>query len=421
MRRPSKVTSKKLSGDSLRLVSLAQSLVQAGSRLEERDWERRIDMLAERLLKNDRQAALDAALDHLFKSAPEAYDILVESIETVSISCVIEHDEHRFDAMLVAVPILAWTRFSIASGPISADTVLTLSAHLYGHVLASDTRIAMLPYLFAIDQLPRTHSDVFALTRHMANAALTERPMHSLTAPPQTAPFLADIRYLLAAIVAPSGGPLFRWQMPEAQLDGINERQQTLSQWRMQAMPTIEKMLPGCGIELLLPEAYYAACREADKRIRPASIHASVHYLTHTLNVAAEGLSVIVGGFAEELTNGRIDEYRISFTLYRQPEVLYGVVWPLYEDEEAEDEPRGTLVIQPTGQERPMEAPPSSPLEEIYALLRQSGVTDIRFHNEVFLIESCEDCGAPLYCDQDAELTHAEMPDDIAPTTEHFH
>lgn len=421
MRRSPKDLSQKLSADSQRLVSLAQALALASSRLEEKSWERQLDMLIEKLLKTDRQATVDAALDHLFKTGPGAYDVLMESAEAVSESCLIEQDDQSFDALLIAVPILAWTRFSIASGSISADTLLTLSAHLYGHVLAADTKIAMIPNLFAIDQLPRTHAETFTLTRRVAHAALTGNPLHPLSNAPETAPFLADTRYLLAAVVAPSGAPLFRWQMPEARIDVVSERQQALSQWRAQAMPTIEKMLPGCGIELLLPEAYYVASREADKQIRPASIRAAVHYLTHTLGVAPDGLSAIIGGFAEELIEGRIDEYRIGFTLHQQPDVVYGVVWPLYGDEDTTVDPRSILALTPVNAGPGMQANDANSLQAIVSLLAQCGVTDVKVHDEQFPMESCDDCGAPLYCDRDAELVHPEMPEDAPHTTERFH
>lgn len=422
MRRPSKGLTQKLAGDSQRLVSLAQALTQASSRLEERNWECHLDTLIEKLLKNDRQVAIDAALDHLFRVEPDAYDALMESIETGSASCVIEHDGARFDALLVAVPILAWTRFSIASGPISSDTLLTLSAHLYGHVLAAGVKVAMSPNLFAIDQLPHTHADAFQLTHRLAQAALTGSAMRPLVNPPETAPFLADTRYLLATIVAPAGTPLFCWQISDMQTpDVIEERQQALSQWRAQAMPTIEKIIPGCGVELLLPEAYYVACREADKQIRPASIRAAVHYLVHTLAVTPGELSAIVGGFVEESGDGRIDEYRIGFTLRQQADVVYGVVWPLYGEELAEDDLRDDPVTRPVIAGASAQSSFANPLQEILGLLKQCGIDDVVVHDALFPMEACEDCGAPFYSDRHAELVHAEMPVDAPQTTEHFH
>ena len=77
--------------------------------------------------------------------------------------------------------------------------------------------------------------------------------------------------------------------------------------------------LPGCGIELLLPGAYYVACREADKAIRPISLRAAVNYLTTALAVEPGQLEVVIAGFGDEANGMRIDELRISFGLGRNP------------------------------------------------------------------------------------------------------
>jgi len=413
MRRPSKRSSRKLSADSQRLVAYAQAVMDAASRIEERAWESELDRLLTRLLRTGHQDVVDAALDHAFNTAGGAYDALMESVEAVSESTCVEHEGQRYDALLVAAPILAWTRFSIASGSISQDSVITLAAHLNAHLLAPDVRLAMAPTLYAIDQLPRTHAETFALTTQMAMAALKGTPLKPLANPPETAPFLADTRYLLATLVVPQGAPLFRWQSE----GNPQERDLALAQWQAQAAPNISRLLPGCGIELLLPEAYYVACREADKRIRPASIRAAVHYLTHTLNVEASGLQAIVGGFGDDLGDNRIDEYRVSFTLHRKSEVVYGLVWPLYGQEDGEP----AEGILPPGLAGAASAEQRTPLEEILALLRECGVTHVKHHRGCFPMEICDDCGAPLYLDPEAELVHAEMPEDTPAPTTHFH
>lgn len=420
MRRSSKNSPPKLGAESHRLTTVAQSILQASSRLEERACERHLDAMIQKILSSHHQDAIDAALDNLFKIEPAAYDALMESVESVSASCTVEHDGSQYDALLIAVPILAWTRFSIPSGPISADMLTTLSAHLYAHVLATDTKLAMMPTLFAIDQLPRTHAETFTLTRHMAQAALTGAPLRTPSNPPETAPFLADTRYLLAVVAAPAGAPLFHWQMPKNQFN-LMSRQEAFENWSAQAKPNIERLLPGCGIELLLPEAYYVACREADKQIRPASIRAAVHYLTHTLKVESNELSAIIGNFGDDSSDGRIDEYRIGFTLRQNPEVVYGIVWPLYGQEDAEVEPGDGAIDHLLYAGPSLEINRPTPIEQILALLRECGITDIKHHAEQFPMESCEDCGAPFYCDIDAELVHAEMPEDVPPTAEHFH
>ncbi|MGZ3158371.1 MAG: DUF2863 family protein, partial [Burkholderiaceae bacterium] len=202
MRRPAKRASHKLSADSQRLVTYAQAIAQASSRLEERGWERDLDTLLQKLLKHENQETIDTALDHLFKMDPMSYDVLMESIEAASESGVIEHSGTQYDALLIAAPILGWTRFTIASGPIAPDMLITLSAHLNAHLLAPGVLLAMAPTLYAIDQLPRTYAETYALTQRMGQAALTGSMLRPAANAPETAPFLADTRYLLAAIVA---------------------------------------------------------------------------------------------------------------------------------------------------------------------------------------------------------------------------
>jgi hypothetical protein len=214
-----------------------------------------------------------------------------------------------------------------------------------------------------------------------------------------------------------SGEPVFAWQDSTAP-DG---REQSLNQWRTQATPNIARLLQGCGVELLLPDAYHVACREADKQIRPISIKAAVNYLTNALGTGADMLHASVGGFGADPTEGRVDEYRIGFLVRNTPDVVYGVVWPLYGQED-EDEPLGMPLDPET---KALLAPSSdadlTPLEEIFALLRACGIVHIKHHKGCFSMESCEDCGAALFPDLSGELAHAEMPEDLPQTTGHFH
>ena len=149
------------------------------------------------------------------EAASESSSIMLETADGVS---------KPYDVLLVAAPILAWTRFAIASGPIPADILTTLSAHFSAHLLADGTQMAMSPTLFSIDQLPRSHVETWGKVHKLAQAALKGTVLKADTKVPETAPFLADTRYLMVAVVAPAGAPLFRWQMPSNQSNFANER-----------------------------------------------------------------------------------------------------------------------------------------------------------------------------------------------------
>jgi hypothetical protein len=419
MRRSSK-DSPKLSAESQRLVSLSHAIVQAASRVEERTWERNLDTQLQKLLKTNHQESIDAALNVLFKGDLAVYDVLMDSVEAVSEASTmteqLDTGEVTWQALLVAAPVLAWTRFAIASGTIPNDIANALTAHFSAHLLADGARAAIAPTLYSIDQLPRTHAETYALTHKLAQLAHKGASKGGNVKPaapgPDTSQFLADTRYLLVAVVAPQGAPLFRWQEAQHHINFEAEREAALEQWRAQAGPNIARLLPGCGVELLLPEAYYVACREADKLIRPVSIRAAVHYLTHTLGVEPNDLRAVVAGFGDEVNDSQVDEYRVGFTLRQSSDVVYGIVWPLYGQEDEE----GTPMEGPSGGGRP-----TAPLDEIVKHLNEVGITHVKRIGERYVAEYCDDCGAPLFADPSGELVHAEMPEDTPAGNEHFH
>lgn len=415
MRRSLKNSTRKFSADSQNLASLAQSLAQSGSRLERRHWESRLDQAFQKMLGSQQQQAIDSALDHLFHTDPTGYDVLLDGVETISSSCKLEHEGTSFEGMLLAIPVIAWTRFVIPSGQISGEHLQALFAHLHGHVLAKNVRAVLAPALFSIDQLPRSYCDTYMLTRRMIDAAIAGKDLQLPSELPETAPFLADTRYLLMAIVVESGQPLLRWEEEEASANAQLSRRNVLSQWQVQAGPNAQLMLPGCGIELLLPESYYVACREADKAVRPVSLRAAIHYLTNTLSAEASQLSVVIAAVGDQANGMRVDEYRISFSLGGNPDVYYGVVWPLYDEESADED------MLPELPRRPGFAAPLSPHQQIVIALREGGVTKIQNSDTVFSPEFCDDCGAPLFCDSAEEMVHAEMPEDAGQNSGHLH
>ncbi|MEA5098525.1 MAG: DUF2863 family protein [Burkholderiaceae bacterium] len=411
MRRPSKNSPPKLYPDSQRLIALARETVNAASRLEKRVWESSMDTVIQKLLNTRRQEALDAALDHLFKVEIDAYDALLQTIEAASESCTMEHEGVQYDVLLVAAPVLAWTRFAIPHGPIAAETHQALTTQMLAHVLAPEARLFIAPQLFAIDHLPYSHTQTAALTRHLGKVLFKGTAYLPLQTLQEIPPFLADTRYLLAAVAAPVGQPLFCWQDAQDPLVASDLRETALKAWQQQGGPNVARMLPGCGIELMLPESFFGACRKADLQIRPASIRAGVHYLTQTLNIEPSGLRAVVAPFGEMSSDAPVSEYRIGFATGDSNDIIYGVVWPLYGQEDAGDNEAGEMPdgIGAAGLSAGVR---QTAIEQIVALLEQHGVACDKRHSERFPLEYCDDCGAPLFADAAGELVHAEMPED---------
>jgi uncharacterized protein YuzB (UPF0349 family) len=385
----------RLTRDAERLIALANGLNASGSLTEDRFWEGEMSALAVKLLDNGNDAPIDGALDHLYQTNLGAYDTLIELVESESESVVTMQGDRAWQALLVAAPIVAWSKYAIPSGTIARPEAEALRVQLQAHVLAAGARVTLVPYLYSIDQLPRHFSELRRLTARLADGAITgEVPRLDLARLPETAHLLADTRFLVACAAVPRGTPLFRWQEDAS---GHAGRAGSLEQWIAQARPTLAKILPGCVFECLLPDAYYVNCRESDRRVRPFGIRAAASFLENALGVKAADLQAVVAGFGEE----RVDEYRVAFSLVGESEVAHGVVWPLYgrEDEGA----------------RP------GPLDEVMAQLAECGVTEVKKLAGTFTPEYCEDCGAPLFANGDGEIVHAELPEEADTHTAHFH
>lgn len=391
----------RLSRDAERLVAFAQSLSASGSRVEDDYWEELLARDVSRLLDNGADVAIDAALDHLDATLPAGYDALIDLAETQAEATEFEVEGALWQALLVAAPILAWSRYAVPSGPLKADAALALENQLRAHCATEQTRVALSPYLYSIDQLPRNFSDIHALTRSLAQRALgAEAKKTAAKRMPETAPLLADTRYLIAAFAAPKGAALFRWQEnPEARGTERREysREQALERWRSQGQPNVASVMPGCVLDLLIPDGYHVACRESDRAIRPYAIRAALAFLEGALDVKPAQMRAVIAAFG----NDSPEEYRVGFTMKHNPDVVHGVVWPLFGREEGPEV--------------------DGPEEQLAALLRECGIDDIVTLEQGFPLEFCEDCGAPLFADPVGDLVHAELPEEVEAPRAHLH
>lgn len=389
----------RLTRDAEKLISLSTGLVASGSRTEDRYWEAAIMALAEKMMTGGHDAAIESALDHTFKSNLAAHDVLIEYVESGAESASLEIDGAHWDVLLLAIPLVAWSKYSVPSGAIPKDAIGHIVPHLHGHVLDDHARLCMVPYLYSIDQMPRDFSSVHKMAQKLGEAAINgTEPKFDFSKMSETAPLLADTRFLLAAVAVPAGAAMFRWQDAESdsRADRVS-RADCLEKWIAQCRPNLARLLPGCAFESLLPDAYFVNCRESDRRVRPYGVRAAVSYLETTLKTTAPHLRAIVAGFGEE----HVDEYRLAFTKRGSDEVVHGIVWPLFgrEDDDA----------QPT------------PWQEVESVLTECKVGEITRLAGLFAPEFCEDCGAPLFADADSEMVHPELPEEAETTVAHYH
>jgi hypothetical protein len=386
MRRTRAGTRARQSADASTLVKMTRRLAESGSRLEDNLWERRlIELVNERLARRS-DDAIEAALDELAGSSQRAYDDLADIAESCAESTVVDVDGRPHDVLLLALPMLAWSRYRLPTTTLAAGVVQNLTTQLAAHLLARDTRVAIADHLYSIDQLPEAFSDVRRLTEQLGDAAVEGVALHvdpkKLREP---VAMLADTRYVLAAVATPAGGPLFHWQQlgvdPDAKVDAT-------AAFREQAANALQPVMTGCRFRLLSPSAFHAALRLADRELREFSLEAAVAYLKLAYDFAPTSLSAAYGIFADPNGNGGA-EVRVGLAkATEEDDVVEGVVWPLLGDDEEQT------------------------IEDVDKALRAVGVVKAVAHAHRFPLEFCDDCGAPLFPNAAGHVVHAEPPDE---------
>ncbi len=382
---------KRISADASELGRLAIGLAESGSKLEDLFWQGRLAEVVDKLFHDSAEDDLTAALDRLFDTHPMAHDDLADIIESHAESCVMLDQGSEFEVLLFAAPLLAWSRFSIPAASIPKTILQTLKVQLGAHIFANGARIALADYLYSPDQLPHSFVETWQLMRHLGSCALAGDDLRiDASSMPETNRFLSDTRYLVGALTVPRRQPLFRWN----EADRVS-REGVLKEWVRQGGPALEPLLTGCAYQLLLADAYHAACRAADSASRPYSLNASVSFLQSTLGQSTEELRAVIGAFHDK----RLEEYRVSFCPQSGDEVYHGVVWPLLG---VEDES-------------------SDIASEIETVLRKAGVSEIIALDQQFPYEFCDDCGAPLYPNAEGDTVHAEMPEQTNNPSQSLH
>lgn len=374
------------SRDSERLTWLAQGLTDSGSRLEDAWWEGELTALIEKLLHGGDEDALNQALDRLHETNPRAYDELADLIEA---GCEISRDT-GVGRLIIALPVLAWSRYSIPTRSLPAASLDALRAQLHGHVLAAGAKVAFADYLFSPDQMPQGYGDTRALAQDLwqAAAAGTDLKVDARNLPESQA-FVSDVRYLLACVQVAAGQPVFRWN----EADGSREAAEFA--WANQGGALVQTLLTGCTIQPLLPDAYFAAWRNADRATRGFALKSAVAYLQTLFAIPASHIHAVAAPYFDHL----LEEWRVGFSVADDPQVVHGVTWPLM----GQDDEQADIAAQ------------------IEALLKEAGVINVRILDTRMPLEYCDDCGAPLFPNADGENIHTELPEDMQDTPAHLH
>lgn len=396
------------------LKRLAIGLSEATSRVEQSFWEQQLIELIDKAFTPAGQEALQATLDRLWEQHPAAYETLADLIEARTESKALIHQGIRYQCLFFCAPLLAWSRLRIPTPMLSADALEGIRAHLYAHIFSRNVKLALADRLLSPDQLPFGFNATHKWARELFNCAVENQPLHLRSQNlPETAEFISDLRFMIGAVLVPEGEPLFRWQEDNCQ------QEDAFAAWSTQAHALFAQHLPGCTVQLLLPGAFYNTCRQADREARSFFILAGIAYLCTLLECTPDQIMASVAPFYAQESHqptqeappepardtphrnkaaDPIVEYRIGLQHKDAETIQHGVVWPIFSEEEV-----------PTA------------ADEIREILQAAGLKEIVMHTHPFPLEYCDDCGAPLFPNEEGETVHTEAPEEPENTPHYLH
>lgn len=366
------------------------------SRFEDRYWETQISALLRKHLAAGQDDVIEAALDTLARKDPEAADDLFEHVQATCQSTEFDAPDQSWQALLITSAYAIWTRYQLPQIDLTNDMLTKFVEGLKQTVLAPDVKVVAMPKLLGIDEMPRSFSQTYDWLMKLTNRALGKRAAlpTTITLEPNPA-LLVDTRHLVMVVAVPKGNPVFRWQSEPT----VSQQDCALA-WSQFISPLLSQLLPGCQFHALLPQPYHSSIELSEQHMRTIAIVSASEWLNSTLNLKAGELRATIAAIGED----GVQEYRVGYHRGRQQDVIYGTIWPLFDDNTVTE---GGSIIDT--------------VDEIAATLKECGIKDVKRIPGVLLPEACEDCGAPLFPNPSGELVHVDLPEEAFDTPQHFH
>ena len=381
-----KTTNKTVSATSDDLVQLALQAADSSSNYEDILCDAALRKACDGIFETGEDADIETAL-HSLKADDDtsAYDALLAMAE----DCAQSYTDERGCHQLVLIPILAWSRYQIPCCRLDKNCLKSLADLLRSCFSSPQASVTMGDTLISADNLPEQLIDVRGLLRTLTAGRVQHGAVVSIAKLLRNEPpaDFSDSRYIVAAISAPTPGELF---VPQDK--PYIERMRSIMDFSLAAHDVLWASLIGSVFEVQAPSGFYSAWRQTETAMRVFCLKSLVSFVC-CMNFVPQNLLVTTALFTrpgESAEGEGNSEIRIGVSTKDKPNsVIAGVVWSMVnEDPDA--------------------------LQQFAAdILRTEGVDRIVALDQVFPMEWCEDCGAPLYATSTGQVAHIEMPEEI--------
>ena len=377
----SDTTPETLTEESRELLNLAYRASDSTSNVEDRLVAEKIEALCSALLSRGIDSDIEAALSLLKAEEGTQYDDLLALAE----GCAEYYSDKDGAHLLVLIPVLAWSRYKIAFGKMPQEVSYEIAKLYKSHFASPKAHVSIGNSLIAAEHIPERLTEVRSLLSRLVKPkkdASVVDISYLLTADPTDE--FSDVRYVVLGVSAETATDLFdRFSSERIELA------HKLMDFSLKARAVLREFMTGSMLEVQAPAAFFTAWRQAVASERLFSLKALVKYVCIE-KIRPEKLIATTAIFSNLSENNAAEpqpEVRIgiSFT-FDANRIVAGVVWPC--------EPTELEIAQGFAKE----------------VLTLEGIKTVVAHDQLFPLEWCEQCGAPLYANPEGNVTHVEKP-----------
>lgn len=366
------------------LVRLAHLSEESTSDIEDRAVDAAIESICRKALDQFDESDIEAALAQLKDEDGPAYDDLLAHAEDCAQSIIGQDKLH----LLVLIPVFAWSRFKLPFGKLPKETLVKIAELYKSLYMEDDASIVIGDSLICAEHIPERLKSVRELLNAMTTRQKSPVSVFSIAKllNHDPAPDFADTRYLVVALTAAKADAMFK-QLSRGDI----ERARTHMDFSLRCHDILETDMRGCVFAVQPPSGFFSAWRQAENAMRVYALKALVGFVG-CMGFGPSELIATTAVFTRPTpsANEPNAEIRIGISTRISPDqVVAGITWPC----------------------NPEEADPNQNFAgEVLASLQVSRIAAL---DQVFTMEWCEDCGAPLYANPEGYVTHIEVPESM--------
>lgn len=364
-------------------IRLARLSADSSNRFEDRLFDNALQGICHAEFAAGTDSDIELALSEL--KNPDLMPVY-EELLSMAEECAQSRSDETGAHLLVLIPVLCWSRYVICSGKVEKEALKAVAESYRKHFAGAKAEVRIGAQLLAPENIPDRLIRVRALLDTIAGESRDGVADISGFAGEKPSEDFSTARYLALVVSAENEDGLLRG--PDR---SYQDYARACMEFCLSVHSALEDKFVGSVFAVQPPAAFYNAWRQTENAMRVYSLRAMVDFVG-CMGIFPESL-IATSALFEKVSDPEAEnahEVRIGVSRKDRPhEVMAGVILPCTRED-------------------------ADYTQEIAAqVLAFCGVRNILNLEQIFPMEYCEDCGAPLYASPQGMTVHLTVPEDV--------